>query len=241
MVVVLNGTFFAKWRVPRRELWHGPDNRIQLFLGRCLMRCIRRALLTCLLATSIVFPPAIGSAAEKSASGAASGANDARISIDNFGQVNAAYYRGAQPKGHEYVDLAALGIKTVIDLQEDGEVTEGQLVESAGMKFHRIPMTTHEAPTREELALFLQLVNDRANQPVYVHCAGGRHRTGVMTAVYRMTHDGWTADQAFREMKQYKFGADFLHQEFKEFVYGYRAGPDRTAPIQAVVTAGATH
>jgi tyrosine-protein phosphatase SIW14 len=84
----------------------------------------------------------------------------------------------------------ALSVKTVIDLQEDGNVTEGQLVESAGMKFYRIPMTTHEAPTREELTLFLRLVNDPANQPVYVHCAGGRHRTGVMTAVYRMTHDG---------------------------------------------------
>jgi tyrosine-protein phosphatase SIW14 len=85
----------------------------------------------------------------------------------------------------------ALSVKTVIDLQEDGNVTEGQLVESAGMNaFDRIPMTTHEAPTREELTLFLRLVNDPANQPVYVHCAGGRHRTGVMTAVYRMTHDG---------------------------------------------------
>jgi hypothetical protein len=37
-----------------------------------------------------------------------------------------------------------------------------------------------------------------------------------------MTHDGWTADQAFSEMKRYKFGADFLHREFKKFVYGYR-------------------
>ena len=73
--------------------------------------------------------------------------------------------------------------------------------------------------------MFLQLVNDPANQPVYVHCAGGRHRTGVMTAVYRMTSDGWTADRAFKEMKDYKFGADFLHPEFKKFVYGYRLEP----------------
>jgi len=60
---------------------------------------------------------------------------------------------------------------------------------------------------------------------VYVHCAGGRHRTGVMTAAYRMTHDGWTADQAFKEMKQYGFGADFLHPEFKQFVYAYHVEP----------------
>ena len=30
-----------------------------------------------------------------------------------------------------------------------------------------------------------------------------------------------SAEQAFTEMKQYKFGADFLHSEFKNFVYAY--------------------
>ena len=44
-----------------------------------------------------------------------------------------------------------------------------------------------------------------------------------MTAAYRINHDGWTADQAFKEMKQFKFGADFLHAEFKQWVYGYPA------------------
>jgi tyrosine-protein phosphatase SIW14 len=141
--------------------------------------------------------------------------------------------------GRDYANLAALGIKTVIDLQRDGDESERQFVESAGMKFYRIPMTTHEPPASETLARFLQLVNDPANQPVYVHCAGGRHRTGVMTAVYRMTHDGWTADRAFTEMKQYKFGADFLHPEFKRFVYGYRADPDRPRPVPAVVATNA--
>ena len=95
-------------------------------------------------------------------------------------------------------------------------------------------MTTRKVPTSDQLALFLQLVNDPASQPVYVHCAGGRHRTGVMTAVYRMTSDGWTSDRAFKEMKKYDFGADFLHPEFKKFVYGYHAPPGPAAPMQSV-------
>src|SRR5438477_6734 len=48
----------------------------------------------------------------------------ANIRIDNFGKVNDDYYRGAQPKGRDYNDLAALGVKTVIDLQEDGPSNE---------------------------------------------------------------------------------------------------------------------
>jgi protein tyrosine/serine phosphatase len=159
-----------------------------------------------------------------------------RVRIDNFGQVDSAYYRGAQPAGQDYADLAALGIRTVIDLQADGDnSTEAGLVERAGMKFLRIPMTTHVAPTAEQLALFLQIVNDPTQQPVYVHCAGGRHRTGVMTAVYRMENHGWTADQAFKEMKRYKFGLDFLHSEFKNFVYGYQPVAAK-GPVLAVAT-----
>jgi len=193
-----------------------------------------RALFAYALATTIALSTAVGIAAEKPQSVAPSSSSVARVSIDNFGQVNANYYRGAQPADDDYADLAALGVKTVIDLQEDGSLTEGQLVEAAGMKFHRIPMTTRVAPTSEQLALFLQLVNDPANQPVYVHCAGGRHRTGVMTAAYRMSSEGWSADRAFKEMKDYKFGADFLHPEFKKFVYGYRLEPKEFTPVEAV-------
>lgn len=95
------------------------------------------------------------------------------------------------------------------------------MAKSAGLAYVQIPMTTHVLPTPSQIAEFLKIVNDPARQPVYVHCVGGRHRTGVMTAVYRMIHDGWTADRAFQEMKKYKFGADFLHPEFKQFVYSY--------------------
>jgi protein tyrosine/serine phosphatase len=90
------------------------------------------------------------------------------------------------------------------------------------MRYFQIPMTTHQPPTDAQLAEFMRIVDDPANQPVYVHCVGGRHRTGVMTAAYRMSADGWTADRAFKEMKDFKFGADFLHSEFKDFVYGYQ-------------------
>jgi protein tyrosine/serine phosphatase len=159
----------------------------------------------------------------------------ANVSIDNFGRINANYYRGAQPAGGDYADLAALGIKLVIDLQEYGDSAEEALVANAGMKFQRIGMTTHEPPTPEEIAHFLALVNDPFNQPVYVHCAGGRHRTGIMTAVYRMTVDHWTAKQAFQEMKQYRFGFDFLHPEFKKFVHEYR--PDSVGLVAASATA----
>lgn len=157
------------------------------------------------------------------------------IRIDNFGKVDDAYYRGGQPQGQDYAALAALGVKTIINLTSDDAVaTEKELATKAGLAYFQIPMTTRVVPSPAQLTEFLKLVNDPKNQPVYVHCVGGRHRTGVMTAAYRITHDGWTADQAFKEMKLYKFGADFLHPEFKQFVFAYPASLATAAAATAV-------
>ena len=186
---------------------------------------VNRALLSFALTSALALSPVVGTAAADKTTSTGASASRTRIHIDNFGQVNANYFRGAQPTGRDYADLAAFGVKTVIDLQRDFDPAEQKLVEAAGMKFHRIKMTTREAPTEEQLVSFLKLVNDPANQPVYVHCAGGRHRTGVMTAVYRMTQDGLTPDQAFKEMKKFNFGPDFLHPEFKRFVYAFQPAP----------------
>jgi len=170
--------------------------------------------------------------------GGAARAGNARLSairIDNFGIVNDHYYRGAQPTSADYPDLAALGVKTVIDLTREGRADEKGLVEAAGMKFMRIPLTTTEAPTGADVAQFLSLVTDPANQPVYVHCQGGRHRTGTMTAIYRMTQDGWTPARAYDEMKQYRFEGFPGHPELKKFVLGYRPSTEPVgAPLAAV-------
>ena len=147
-----------------------------------------------------------------------------RVSIDNFARITDTYYRGAQPDGRGFAELAKLGVKTIINLTSfDALPDEPAMVAETGMKYVAIPMTTRVPPTAEQLAQFLSIVNDPASQPVYVHCVGGKHRTGVMSAVYRMTQHSWTPDQAFKEMKKFKYGATFLHPEFKKFVYGYKA------------------
>jgi tyrosine-protein phosphatase SIW14 len=191
-----------------------------------------------LLAVALASPVA---AAPGNARTTTAAVNAATIHIDNFGRVDAALYRGGQPEGRDYADLKTLGVKTIVNLtSDDAEPNERAMAESAGITYVQIPMTTHTAPTAAQLEQFLSLVNDPASQPVYVHCVGGRHRTGVMTASYRMTHEGWTADQAFKEMKQYNFGADFLHPEFKSFVYGYRADTSHVATAVAATTTTTT-
>lgn len=148
---------------------------------------------------------------------------DAKVSIKNFGQMDERFFRGGQPKQDEYQELAALGITTVIDLQDDPTSYEKQNVEALGMKYINIPMSDKNYPASAKIDQFLKLVNDPATGKFFVHCAGGRHRTGVMGAVYRFNHYNWNYDQVYAEMKKYDFYTRWGHGDMKKFVQDYAA------------------
>jgi protein tyrosine/serine phosphatase len=145
------------------------------------------------------------------------------VTIKNFGQMDDRFFRGAQPKEGDYQQLAALGIKTIIDLRDDPEAYEQRDAEALGMKYVNIPMSDKDYPAAEKIEQFLKLVDDPSTGKFYVHCAGGRHRTGVMGAVYRFNHYNWNYDQVYAEMKKYDFYTRFGHGEMKKFVQDYAA------------------
>ena len=201
-----------------------PAGRVSILNWGCRVLhqyfCVRRHLAGLIITAAIAVPAYAKD--DKPASAPASVVASA-VHIDNFGRVDDHFYRGAQPAAKDLTDLAKLGIKTTIDLTNgDGDSNEQRLAEAAGMKFFKIAMDTRVVPTAEQILTFLKIVNDPENQPVYVHCVGGKHRTGVMTAIYRMTQENWTPVRAFQEMKTYKFGADFLHPEYKKFVLAFK-------------------
>lgn len=168
--------------------------------------------------------------------------NEFGIDISNFGKINDNYYRGGQPDAEDMFALKKLGVKTVIDLQKGGEAEEEAWAAEAGLKFFKIPLSSTRRPTAEQTEYFLKLVNDPDNLPVYVHCAAGKHRTGSMTAIYRITHDSWTAERAFEEMDDYGYYGFPNHGAHKKHVFEYydnylRArNQDRMIPQQPAVS-----
>jgi len=131
------------------------------------------------------------------------------------------FYRGARPKSEDFRSLAALGIKTVIDLTDNSREREEPAVVAAGMRYVNIPIVDKAYPSAEQVSAFLKVANDPATGKFYVHCAGGRHRTGIMGAVYRFNHDHWNYDQAYAEMKQYDFYTSNGHGKQLDFVQDY--------------------
>jgi protein tyrosine/serine phosphatase len=156
-------------------------------------------------------------------------ADTSTVKIKNFGQMDDRFFRGAQPKENDYQQLAALGIKTIIDLQENTKEYEKRNAEALGMKYINIPMSDKDYPESAKIQEFLKLVDDPSTGKFFVHCAGGRHRTGVMGAVYRFNRYNWNYDQVYAEMKKYDFYSRWGHGDMKKFVQDYAANLLRQA------------
>lgn len=197
-------------------------NRLHQVFSPCLTIIARNAFLWAMITVAVISATSVSLANSKDKDEKKSGTTD--VGVSNFGKVEDFYYRGAQPKDDEYDRLAALGIKTIIDLRDDAKDYAKPKAEIAGLKYINLPMSDKDYPSSDAADRFLSLVNDKANWPVYVHCAGGRHRTGAMTAVFRMKIQGWGVDQAYDEMKNYDFYTRWGHKAMKTFVFDYYRG-----------------
>ena len=130
------------------------------------------------------------------------------VPVRNLGKVTEAVWRGALPRREGYEGLArVLGVRRVFSLTDRVAKGEKQRALDAGMRdWQHIPFSDREPP---EPALVLDWLNymrtATAQDPVYTHCMGGRHRTGVLIGVLRVTDGGWTKEQALKEMMHYGY------------------------------------
>ena len=125
--------------------------------------------------------------------------------LPNFHKVSDQVYRGAQPLDGGMKRLSELGIKAVINLRGTDELTSAQQkeAESTGLRYFNIPMPGLSAPSDDQIARVMSILNDPDNQPIFIHCKRGSDRTGTIAAVYRISHEGWTADRAITEARRY--------------------------------------
>ena len=111
-------------------------------------------------------------------------------------------YRSGQPRGLGMHWIQARGIRTVVGLRrpdKKGTIEATRHAEENGMRYINIPLGSSSGEIDEAAREFLDIVEDESNWPVLVHCGRGKERAGVMSAVYRIEHDGWTNEEALQE------------------------------------------
>lgn len=150
-------------------------------------------------------------------------AGSSSLGIENFHQVDAQVFRGAQPTEVGFRYLAKLGVKTVIDLRESDARArkEEQQVIAAGMKYVNVPMTGLTPPTQAEIATILGLLENEGEGAVFVHCKRGADRTGAVIASYRIDHDGWDNARALSEAKA--DGMSFFQLPRQDYIRTFQA------------------
>jgi len=123
--------------------------------------------------------------------------------VDNLHKIHDGLYRSAQPTEEGMKNLEKLGVKAVINLRvfhSDSDETEGTnlLDNELSVKAWHIE--------DEDVVRVLRIINKKENGPYLVHCQHGADRTGVMTAMYRIVIQGWSKDEAIREMVDGGYG-----------------------------------
>jgi rhodanese/phosphatase family protein len=146
--------------------------------------------------------------------------------VPRFEEVTPHLFRGGQPTEEGFRSLARMGIGIVIDVRFSRK-RERDLVTRLGMQY--VPMHWFcPFPKDKVFARFLLLLRRNPTTKVFIHCRLGDDRTGMMIAAYRMAEQGWTAQQAWQEMKASGFAPwhhlicpGLAHYE-KEFPERYR-------------------
>ena len=120
-------------------------------------------------------------------------------SVLNLYQIEDGFYRGAQPTAAGFQELADLGVRSVLNLA--GGVGDRLLAGDGSVKLFHVPMSA--SGLRDDLVLqALRIMVDPENRPLMIHCRHGADRTGALVALYRVVVQGWTKDQAVREMNK---------------------------------------
>ena len=145
--------------------------------------------------------------------------------VTHYTRVDATVACGGATSPEAFPVLKREGFAAVINLRQASEpganVEQSKAAaQAAGLKYIHVPFDSH-APRPDAVDTFLAAVKDRANQPVYIHCAAA-NRVGAVWLIKRVLVDGWDADRAAAEAKQIGLRSPQLHQFALDYIAAHR-------------------
>jgi len=120
----------------------------------------------------------------------------------NVTRVDAVLMCGGATTDGAFPALKKEGFASVINLRQADEpgvdiAGSRAAAERAGLRYVHIPVRG-SAPETASVDAFLAAVQDRSNQPMYIHCASA-NRVGAMWLIKRVVVDGWDVQRATDE------------------------------------------
>ena len=148
--------------------------------------------------------------------------NEFDLDIRNFHTVEKnVLYRGAFPSRRAYAQLQDRpGIKTVIDLVLKSTAQQADM--PSGMALLHARFDDKKAPDPLLVDEVYKILTTAHYYPIFIHCGGGRHRTGGIVMMYRIAHQGWTWEAAYAEALDCGFYSEMGHEPWLEFMESLR-------------------
>ena len=130
--------------------------------------------------------------------------------------------------------LLDCGVRTFVSLMEEDSRLGGERYEEVAdrmepaCRFHRFEVEDHTAPSRAQMDSILEVIDASLadERPVYVHCWGGRGRTGVVAGVWLMRRGIAAPDGLLEALARLREGLPGESPETEEqvrFVLDYSA------------------
>jgi uncharacterized protein (TIGR01244 family) len=122
--------------------------------------------------------------------------------ITNFARLETTVACGGATSAEAMPELKKMGFNSIINLRQASEAGANipaaeAAAKSVNLAYVHIPFNA-QAPDPTVADRFLQEVVKPANQPVYIHCAGG-NRAATMWFIKRLVVDKWNAERAEKE------------------------------------------
>ncbi|MCC6699734.1 MAG: dual specificity protein phosphatase family protein [Candidatus Hydrogenedentes bacterium] len=135
--------------------------------------------------------------------------------VPNLHKLSDTLYRSAQPTAEGMQNLKKMGVKTIVNLRSYH--SDREEIGETGLAYEHIYMKPWH-PERKEIVRFLRIVTDPERTPVLFHCQHGADRTGTMCAIYRVAVQGWSTEEALREMREGGFGFHEVWANLPEWI-----------------------
>lgn len=137
--------------------------------------------------------------------------------VSNLHKISESLYRSAQPSAAGMKNLKAMGIETIVNLRSFH--SDRDEIVDTGLVYEHITMKAWH-PEEKEIIRFLQIVTNPKRGPVLVHCQHGADRTGTMCALYRVAVQGWSKEEALKEMMEGGFGFHGIWENLIRWIDG---------------------
>src|SRR5215468_12462864 len=95
--------------------------------------------------------------------------------LPNFYRVNEHLYRGGQPQPGGIKRLGELGVKTIVNLRGEQDLSRAEQKEAAlaGIRYFNVPMAGIGRPSDAEVSRVMAIIDEPENWPVFIHCKRG--------------------------------------------------------------------